>query len=86
MEPTTLLGTAAGVLTTLAFLPQVARIVRSRSAEDISAWSFLVLAAGLSLWTAYGALTRSAPIVVFNAVTLALAVTVLVLKARFRRR
>ena len=57
------LGSVAAVLTTGAFVPQVAQTVRTRSARDFSfawLWSFLI---GISCWLVYGFLITSWPIV-----------------------
>lgn len=83
--PTDVLGFAAGVLTTTAFVPQVWRIVRTRSAHDISWLMFGLFSAGVALWLWYGLRTGVMPVIVTNAVTLALAVTVLFLKWRYGR-
>lgn len=86
MDAVTLLGTVAGTLTTLALLPQALRIRRLRSAEDVSAGTFALMSVGIALWAAYGFLIGSAPVVVFNLVTLALCLAILVLKARYGGR
>ena len=85
MDGVTLLGMTAGTLTTFALLPQVVRIVRTRSADDVSTWTFAVMAVGILLWTAYGALLGSLPVVIFNSITFVLALVILGLKARYRR-
>jgi MtN3 and saliva related transmembrane protein len=79
------LGLAAGTLTTLAFVPQVVRIVRLRHADDLSWWMFGIFAAGVVLWLWYGLREGALPIIATNVVTLALALTILVLKWRFGR-
>jgi MtN3 and saliva related transmembrane protein len=84
MDLATVVGTVAGVLTTAAFVPQVVKTWRTRSARDISGAMFLAFSVGVALWIAYGAMVRSAPVVVANGVTLVLAGAVLVMKARFR--
>ncbi len=76
----TLIGLLAGALTTLSFLPQALRIWRTRSAKDISYTALLCFIAGISLWLWYGVLLRSLPIVLANAVTLALNLSILGLK------
>ena len=76
----TLIGLLAGALTTLSFLPQALRIWRTRSARDISYTALLCFIAGISLWLWYGALLHSLPIVLANAVTLALNLSILGLK------
>ena len=45
MPETELLGLIAGTLTTLAFLPQVIKTWKSRSAQDISLGMFLLFSA-----------------------------------------
>jgi MtN3 and saliva related transmembrane protein len=83
MDFATALGTVAGILTTAAFVPQVLKTWRSRSARDISAVMFIAFSVGVALWIVYGALVRSAPVVVANSVTLVLALAVLGMKAKF---
>ena len=79
------LGVLAGLLTTLAFVPQVLKTWRRRSAEDVSTGMFVLFSTGVFLWLIYGWLIQSLPIQVANAVTLLLAISVLVMKYRFRR-
>jgi MtN3 and saliva related transmembrane protein len=79
------IGMGAAVLTTLAYVPQVVRIVRTRSAHDISWWMFGIMTAGATLWLVYGLQLPSLPVVAANVVTLALLALILVLKWRFGR-
>lgn len=79
-----LLGLFAGTLTTAAFVPQVVKIWRTRSTDDISLGMFSLFNAGLLLWLGYGILIGSVPIVVSNLVTLALALTILFFKLRYK--
>lgn len=83
MEIAAAIGTLAGFLTTIAFVPQVLRVWRSRSARDLSLHAFATFTAGVALWLAYGILRNEAPIIVWNAITLALAATILGMKLRF---
>lgn len=77
------IGAAAGLLTTLSFVPQVVKVWRSRSAADISLWMFLLFSLGVLLWLVYGLYLRSTPIILANGVTLILALSVVVMKLRF---
>jgi MtN3 and saliva related transmembrane protein len=86
MRMTTLLGFAAGILTTLSFVPQVLHAWRSKRCDDLSWGMLLTFSGGVVLWLAYGLLLRAAPIIVANAVTLALLVTIMVLKIRYTER
>ncbi|HVC19497.1 MAG TPA: SemiSWEET transporter [Vicinamibacterales bacterium] len=81
-----LIGFAAGTLTTLAFVPQVVRTWRTRSATDISFGMLLAFNLGVALWLVYGLGLRAVPIIVANGATLALALILLVLKIADRAR
>ncbi|HEY3352822.1 MAG TPA: SemiSWEET transporter [Polyangia bacterium] len=81
---TVLIGLAAGALTTLAFLPQVLKTWRTRSARDISLGMFAAFTVGVLLWILYGIRLRATPIIVANTVTLGLAGAILVMKIRYR--
>ncbi len=83
MDTPTLLGFAAGLLTTLAFVPQVVKTWKARSARELSLHSFAAFTFGVALWLAYGILKGEAPIIVWNAVTLALAGSILAMKVKF---
>ena len=77
-----LVGIIAGTLTTLAFVPQVWRVWKTRSTRDISLSMYLVFTTGVAFWLAYGLLLGAWPIIVTNVITLALTGTVLGLKLR----
>lgn len=85
MDNVTLLGLAAGTLTTIAFVPQVLKTWRTRSAEDISILMFLLFTCGVLLWLLYGIALHAAPIIIANAITLLLALTVILLKLRYSK-
>ena len=79
------LGFAAGTLTTIAFVPQLFRIVRTRSAHDISWWMFGIFSVGVALWLWYGIREEALPLIFANVITLVLAATILILKWRYGR-
>lgn len=78
-----LIGLLAGTLTTLSFVPQVMKAWQTRSLADFSLSMLVTFALGVSLWVVYGLMAGGAPVVVANAVTLALALALLVMKLRF---
>ena len=82
MNPVTLLGYAAATCTTVAFVPQVVRIWRTRSTRDISLGMFIVLTAGVMMWLIYGLIIHDRPLVVANGVTFVLSLAILVMKLR----
>jgi MtN3 and saliva related transmembrane protein len=80
------LGFVAAFCTTAAFVPQLVRVLRLRSARDISLPTFLLFSIGVFLWLLYGIDIGSTPVIASNAVTLALSGSILVLKLRYDRR
>jgi MtN3 and saliva related transmembrane protein len=80
------IGLLAGLLTTIAFVPQVLKIYRTKSGRDISARMFTMFSIGILLWLYYGVLLQSIPIILANAVTLVLTLAILALKIRYSRR
>jgi MtN3 and saliva related transmembrane protein len=80
----TLLGITAGTLTTIAFLPQLFKVWRSKSAKDISMTWLVTFSSGVLLWLIYGLLLRQLPIVLANAVTLGLTWVILGFKLKYR--
>jgi len=79
-----LIGYAAAVLTTAAYVPQVIHVFRRRSADDISTAMYIAMTCGVGCWFVYGILIRQAPIIVANGIVFVLAAIVLYAKARFR--
>ena len=84
MNLSELTGYAAALLTTAAFVPQAWLTFRTRDTSGISLGMYSVFTAGVALWLVYGLLLGAWPVVAANAVTLALAVAILVMKLRFR--
>ena len=78
-----LIGSVAGTLSTIAFIPQAWRIWKTRSARDLSLPMYLIFTSGVALWFVYGLLLGAVPIIVCNGLTLLLAGTVLAMKIKF---
>jgi MtN3 and saliva related transmembrane protein len=76
----TILGLLAGALTTLSFLPQVIRTLRTRHAGDLSAAWLLIFGTGVAAWCFYGILRSDVAIIITNATTLALVMALVVAK------
>ena len=84
MNTVDFIGFAAGTLTTISFLPQVVKIWRTRSADDLSMGMFALFGSGVFLWLVYGLALGSLPVIVANAITFALALAIVALKVRYR--
>ena len=78
------LGLSAGACTTLAFLPQVIKTWKSRSAKDLSLGMFSVFCFGVLLWLVYGIFQHDVPVIAANLITLMLASTLLFFKLKFK--
>lgn len=79
----TLIGSIAAVCTTGAFVPQVLRVWHLKSAGEISLATFSAFAVGTAVWLCYGVLIGSLPVILANAATLLLALTIVALKLSF---
>ncbi|WKZ58734.1 MAG: SemiSWEET transporter [Cyclobacteriaceae bacterium] len=84
MNTIQLLGLLAGSCTTAAFIPQVVKTWKSRSAKDLSLGMFSIFCAGVVLWLIYGLLIMDIPVIIANMVTLVLASFLLFLKLRWK--
>lgn len=82
--PIDLVGYVAAILTTIAFVPQALTSWRTRDLSGVSSPMYSIFTAGVAMWLAYGVMLGSWPIIVANAITLALSGTVLALKVLHR--
>jgi MtN3 and saliva related transmembrane protein len=80
----TVLGFAAGAITTASFVPQVLKIARTHHTKDISLMMYAIITFGISLWLVYGIIEGDLPIILANGVTLLLVGTVLCFKLKYR--
>lgn len=85
-EELTLLGYAAGTITTGSFLPQVYKTYKTKSVEDLSYWMLLLMFTGLILWLLYGIALNELPIILTNAITGALVISLIVMKYVFTKK
>jgi MtN3 and saliva related transmembrane protein len=78
-----LIGALAATLTTIAFVPQAILTWKSRRAEGVSLSMYSIFTTGVALWLAYGVIIDAWPVIIANALTLALALFILGMKLRF---
>jgi MtN3 and saliva related transmembrane protein len=83
MTSTDLLGFVAACLTTCSFVPQAWKTFRSKDVSGISLGMYSIFTLGISLWLGYGLLLGAWPIIVSNIVTLALALSILLMKIKY---
>jgi MtN3 and saliva related transmembrane protein len=76
-------GYVAACCTTLCWLPQAVRTIKTRDTKAISLWTQALFAVGIALWLIYGVVIWSVPVIVSNAVTLPLLLVILAMKLRY---
>jgi MtN3 and saliva related transmembrane protein len=84
MSLITILGLLAGALTTTAFIPQVLKTWKTKSAKDLSLGMYIIFCMGVLLWLIYGIVISDIPVIVTNVVTLVLALTLLYFKLFYK--
>ncbi len=77
------LGFLAAACTTVAFIPQAVKTIRSRDTSGISLWMYVVFCFGIVCWFGYGWYLKSWPMILANAITFVLAGTILRLKLKY---
>ena len=77
-----IIGYCAAFLTTIGFLPQAIQSWRTRDLSGISVGMYSLFTIGVGLWLIYGLIIEKWPLIVANALTFALALSILVLKLR----
>ena len=77
------IGSIAAAITTLCWVPQAVKVIRTRDTAALSLAMYLMLAVGISLWLAYGILIASWPLIGANTVTLLPVLVILAMKLRY---
>lgn len=67
-----LIGLLAAILTTIAFIPQVFKVIKTRSSEGLSLTTYLIFITGVSLWLIYGVFKMSFSMILGNGITVLL--------------
>ena len=78
-----ILGFAAAILTTLCWLPQALKTLRTKDTKSLSLATQSVFALGVALWLVYGIMIGDAPIIFANSVTFVLVSLILAMKLRY---
>lgn len=67
-----LIGFAAAFLTTIAFIPQVVQVWKSKSVEGLSLTTYIIFIIGVFLWFLYGLSIGSLSMIIANFITVLL--------------
>jgi len=79
-----IIGLVAALMTTSAFVPQVYKTWKSKSADSLSLSMYIIFFIGIILWLIYGIHLNSLAIIIANSVTAVLALLLIVFKLRFK--
>lgn len=77
-------GMIAGILTTIAFVPQAIKIYRTKHTKDISLGMFIIFSVGVAMWAFYGIMLREYPIIIANITVLFLTIYILIMKLKYK--
>ena len=75
-----MIGSISGLLTTIAFVPQVIKILKTKDTRSIAFETCLLQVVGIFLWIIHGIVQSDSAIIIANGVTLSLTSTILVCK------
>ena len=78
-------GYFAAILTTLAFLPQLIKTLKTKKAEDVSLTTLIMFLTGVFSWIIYGYKISSTPILIANIITFILNLFILIFKVTFSK-
>ena len=81
-----IIGYIGGFLTTVCILPQLVKVYRSGSVENVSLEMYCVLLTGQCFWIAYGYMVKDMNVIVANVVAGTLTVCLLLLGAYYGKR
>lgn len=73
-----IIGIIAGILTTIAHIPQCYTLYKSTNVEhDVSLWTYIILFIGLVLWLVYGYKLKLPSVIGSNFISLVLTVIII---------
>jgi len=81
-----IIGSIAAFLTTVCFIPQACKVIKSKHTEGISIIMYVLFSTGVFFWFIYGVMLNSLPIIIANFITFALALTILVTVIKERKK
>lgn len=79
---TDLIGYLAAFLTTIAYIPQVVKVYKTKDTQSLSLGMFGLLTLGIGLWLVYGLLIGDWPLIVANGITFMCAAYIVSVKLR----
>ncbi|MFA5275930.1 MAG: SemiSWEET transporter [Candidatus Omnitrophota bacterium] len=80
-----IIGFLAATLTMFSFIPQIVKVIKTKSARDVSIITIIQLTIGVFLWFIYGLARRDPVIIMANTVTFITLIILLVFYYKYGR-
>ena len=80
-----IIGMSAAIMTTLAFVPQVLKVIKLKKTDGLSLSTYIIFTLGVVLWLVYGFFKNSISMVLGNGITLILSLIILVYIAKGKK-
>lgn len=80
-----IVGTIAAICTTVGFIPQIIRGIKTKELSDVSPIMLTLLLVGCSLWLIYGIHLKNPIIALANGFTLSFVVAIFLLRVVYKR-
>ncbi len=82
----TIIGTIAGILTSVSMIPQLIKVLKEKEVENLSWGMIAVLLTGVSLWVVYGIMKDELPIILSNGFSVLVNTTLLIYYFRYKNQ
>ncbi|HOV92440.1 MAG TPA: SemiSWEET transporter [Candidatus Kapabacteria bacterium] len=79
----TIIGLIGAILTTIGFLPQMIKVIRTKQTRDISLGMYIIMIIGAVFWLTYGIILSSIPIIFANSVSFVFVLIILIMKIKY---
>jgi MtN3 and saliva related transmembrane protein len=79
-----ILGIVAGIFTSSAVIPQLVKTIKTKKAEDVSPFMFLITLTGNALWIYYGVVKSDIAIISTNILSLSINAGMLYFNMRYK--
>lgn len=86
MNLTTIIGLIAASCTTISFVPQAMKTIKTKDIKGLSLGMYIVLTTGIFLWLVYGILNKDLPVILSNFITLVITLIILTLIIKYTQK
>ena len=81
-----IIGFIAGILTTVAVLPQLIKSWKTKKVMDISPFMLVLLLGGVGMWVVYGIVINDYPIILTNGISFLLNLSMLAISLLYQSK